>query len=148
MVPLKFDIKLKSTLLFILPVIALVSCQNNTPTPEEIALKPSSVYKRIYRADVDEVVEDPCNITPSEYTDWYELTTEIPRDLEEHSILADALEEKGFTQSFFGRGEHPDGPRVYYFRYKSESCQCEIEKLYVNTKVSGTYAVVERIACK
>jgi hypothetical protein len=90
-----------------------------------------------------------CTVMDYEFTDLYELTSDIPND--EHFILKKYLEDKDFVQTNWGRGNWDKGPRIVVLDFEKAGCLCSLIKKYYSDydgkKDQKLYKVTEEIKC-
>lgn len=86
--------------------------------------------------------------TDIEVPDLYKtLTSKIPDDKDEKSILCEKLKAKGFEVTNWGRGNFIGGPRIVSYTLQNDFCLCEVTKRYYSTEVDTLYSVRESIKC-
>lgn len=97
---------------------------------------------------VDFAIEN-CEEKFIELPDLYDTTTEkIANDKNEKLILAEKLKNRGFKEIYWGRGNHPLGPRIIDLTLKKGDCECDVIKIYYSTVNESQYKMTEKIKCK
>lgn len=133
---------MKSVFHFVLFIASLLlfSCAEKTQ-PNSDADIIDKVITTVMTTKTGETVELP---------DLYDRTVgNIPQDNDQHVILADRLELRGFKKTASGRRDQQlSGRRMFVVTMQKDDCQCEVSKVFYSTANVSEYFVSERIACQ
>ncbi|MFT3793195.1 hypothetical protein [Flavobacterium sp.] len=100
----------------------------------------------------DRVVNFAIESYSSQYIELPELYPEparlVPEEKDDHSILADKLQLRGFQFKNVSTANFPlQGRRIRTMVLENESCRCEVGKIYYSTGNIAEYLRTERIKC-
>lgn len=106
----------------------------------------------VSKHDMDSILSTLTSGNSFIFTDLYPITDTLPTRIDDTTfILADKLENLGYTHITGGGGNYPNGPRITHILYKKDSIECNIYKAYqyYQLQEDSTYnmLVFEQLEC-
>lgn len=136
----------------VLMFLLVCSCSNNQSEevnkPTKVVLEDGWNYREVSRDYMDTLMLDVCSSEDLEFIDLYSITDSIAADQFEKLVLIDALKNRGFEVTQWGRGNWMKGPRIVNYTVEGPNCKCHVDKLYYSTKHQNEFRVTERISCE